>query len=196
VRALPIDPPATWTLRLAKLVTLFGACVALAVITAGCSSPQTSTSHRATGPGCCSAPIHVPLHALAERALGASEGYAVNDPQDVRAVVTTEATLCRLMSEAGSSCTQSRVYLISLRGPFSCPGCGTGVAANATTTSTSPPRITTMYVAVPASDTKSTGGVAVGVAGPNLSTVGHVYDLDPYVKALAGKSVPVGPLPG
>jgi hypothetical protein len=167
-----------------------------AVALGGCSSLQASTSHRVTGPGCCSAPLPPPLHELAERALGASEAYAVDDPRDVQAVVTTEATLCRLMSETGSSCTQSSVYLISLRGRFSCGACGTMVPANATTTSTSLPPVTTMYLAVPASDTEATGGETVGIAGPNLSTLGHVYDLDPYVRALAGTHVPIGPLPG
>jgi hypothetical protein len=172
------------------------ACLAVAVAVGGCSSLQASTSHRVTGPGCCSAPLPPPLHELAERALGASEAYAVDDPRDVQAVVTTEATLCRLMSETGSSCTQSPVYLISLRGRFSCGACGTMVPANATTASTSLPPVTTLYLAVPASDTGSSGGESLGVAGPKLSALGHVYDLDPYVRALVGTPVSIGPLTG
>ena len=42
----------------------------------------------------------------------------------------------------------------------------------------------------------TTTGVAVGVGTPNLATLGRVYNLDPYIKSLAGVRVPIGPLPG
>jgi hypothetical protein len=138
----------------------------------------------------------IPFLTLAKDAVGEAEAYSVNKPQDVRMVLTTAATLCHLMKGMGTGCTDASEYLISLRGRFTCGmSCGQDVPANVTTTSTSPPHITTMYLAEPASHSAGILGGAFGVAGPNLSTLGHVYDLDPYVKALAGTKVPHGPPP-
>jgi hypothetical protein len=139
----------------------------------------------------------IPLMALAQDALGAAAGYSVNRAEDVRMVLTTAARLCHLMKDEGGTCTDTPEYLISLRGGFACGmSCGQDVGTNTTTASTSPPGSTTMYVAVPTFDSDEVLGEAVGVAGPNLSTLGRVYDLDPYVKALARTHVPIGPLPG
>jgi hypothetical protein len=58
-----------------------------------------------------------------------------------------------------------------------------------------PARVTIMYLTVSVSGT-SISEVTVGVAGPKHSQLGNVYDLEPYVKALAGTPVRIGPLPG
>ncbi len=42
----------------------------------------------------------------------------------------------------------------------------------------------------------ATTGVAVGLGAPNMAELGRIYDLDPYIKSLAGVTVPIGPLPG
>ena len=41
----------------------------------------------------------------------------------------------------------------------------------------------------------TTTGIAVGVGAPDMAKLGRVYDLDPYIKALAGVTVPIGPIP-
>jgi hypothetical protein len=137
----------------------------------------------------------VPLLALAKHALGATEAYSVSNPMNVRAVVSTQAALYEQFPAAGG--TPGPEYVVVLQGHFSCGACGTAVAATSTTTtnpSTVP--VTTMVLELPVPISEATNGVAVGVGTPDLSKLGHAYDLDPYIKSLAGVSVPIGPLPG
>jgi hypothetical protein len=65
-----------------------------------------------------------------------------------------------------------------------------------TTTDPSSVHLSTMVLELPLPLTNGTNGIAVGVGRPNMPKLGKVYDLDPYIKSLAGVTVPVGPLPG
>jgi hypothetical protein len=140
----------------------------------------------------------VPLLDLATHALGASEGYSVMNPTQVRAVISTEATLLHQAGQSGG--TTSPQYVVTLHGRFTPIGGGTTAAVlpGGSTTTTAPHAvpITTMVLLVPMSNGEGTSGIAVGVGDPDLATLGSVYDLDPYVASLAGVSVPIGPLPG
>lgn len=141
----------------------------------------------------------VPLLDLAKHALGAAEGYSVKKPTQVRVVIATEAALSlQLAGQSGGS--TSPQYLITLQGRFTPVGGDTTVAVSpgASTTTTAPRTVplTTMVLLVPMANGEGTSGIGVGVGDPNLATLGRVYDLDPYVKSLAGVSVPIGPLPG
>jgi hypothetical protein len=138
----------------------------------------------------------VPLLALARHAVGAAEGYAVSQPAQVRAVVSTEAALWDLASRHGGS--PSSVYIVTLRGRFDCGACGTAMTPAAPPTTTVPRTVpvATMVLEIPMPISQSTNAVYVGVGHPDLSKLGHVYDLDPYVRSLAGVSVRIGPLPG
>jgi hypothetical protein len=140
----------------------------------------------------------LPLLELAKHALGASEGYSVVKPTQVRVVVATEAALLQLAGHSGG--TTSPQYIITLHGRFtSISGdASPAVPPGASTTTTAPHTapLTTMVLLVPMANGEGTTGIAVGVGDPDLATLGRVYDLDPYVASLAGVSVPVGPLPG
>lgn len=136
----------------------------------------------------------VPLLDLAKHALGAAEAYSVSKPVDVRAVVSTEAALKAQLRVAGGA--NEPEYVVVLRGRFTCGYCGTAMAASTTTTDPSSVPISTMVLELPMPLTSATTGIAVGVGSPNVAKLGPVYDLDPYIKSLAGVSVPKGPLPG
>jgi hypothetical protein len=137
----------------------------------------------------------VPLLDLAKRALGAAEAYSVPNPLNVRAVVTTQASLYAQAAATGG--TTKPEYVVTLRGRFSCGYCGTAMPTSTTTTDRSTVRVTTMVLQLPVPFAPgATTGVAVGVGTPVLVKLGHIYDLDPYIKWLAGHRVPLGPVPG
>jgi hypothetical protein len=137
----------------------------------------------------------VPLLDLAKHALGAAEAYGVSKPFNVQAVVTTEAALHAQFSVAGGATEPE--YVVTLHGRFSCGYCGTDIPPSTTTTDSSAVRVSTMVLELPIPlPSGATTGIAVGVGTPDLAKLGHVYDLDPYIKSLAGVSVPRGPLPG
>lgn len=141
----------------------------------------------------------VPLLDLAKHALGAAEAYSVSKPVGVRAVVTTQVALYAEVPAAGGATRLE--YVVVLQGRFSCGACGTSTATTAptstTTTDPSSVRLSTMVMQLPLPlEGGATTGVAVGVGAPNMAKLGQVYDLDPYIKSLAGVTVPIGPLPG
>ena len=138
----------------------------------------------------------VPLLALAKHALGAAEEYSVSKPSDVRVVVATHSVL----SKPGSQSVDPIVpeYIITLQGRFTCGFCDTAEVPTRTTTLMRI-AISTMEIEVPKSNLSATIGLYVGVTGlgdPDLSKMGRVYDLDPYIASLAGVPVPIGPAPG
>ncbi len=135
----------------------------------------------------------VPLLDLAKHALGAAEAYSVSKPANVRAVVTTQAALyAQVPAAVGATGPE---YVVTLRGRFTCGSCGTATPTSTTTTDPSSVEISTMVLELPISLTGTTG-VAVGVGTPDMAMLGSVYNLDPYMRSLAGVSVPIGPLPG
>lgn len=137
----------------------------------------------------------VPLSDLAKRALGAAKAYSVSRPLDVRAVVTTQADLYAQVPVGGGA--PNPEYVVTLKGRFSCGYCGTAAPASTTTTDPSTVPMSTMVLQLPIPLAHAaTTGVAVGVGTPVLAKLGHTYNLDPYIKSLAGVRVPVGPLPG
>ena len=141
----------------------------------------------------------IPLLDLAEHALGAAEAYSVSKPVGVRAVVTTQAALYAQVPATGGATGPE--YVVVLQGSFSCGACGTTTATTApTSTRTTDPssiRVSTMVLELPMPLAGgATTGVSVGVGTPSMAKLGRVYDLDPYIKSLAGVTVPVGPLPG
>ena len=137
----------------------------------------------------------VPLLDLAKHALGAAEAYSVSKPVNVRAVVTTQAALYAQVPAAGGATGPE--YVVALRGRFTCGSCGTATPTSTTTTDPSSVRFSPMVLELPIPLTRgATTGIAVGVGTPDMAKLGRVYDLDPYIKSLAGVSVPIGPLPG
>ncbi len=137
----------------------------------------------------------VPLFDLAKRALGAAEAYSVSTPLNVRAVVTTQAALYAQARAAGGS--TSPEYVVTLQGRFTCGYCGTARPTSTTTTDPSNVRMSTMVLQLPIPLARgATVGIAVGVGTPVLSLLARTYDLDPYIKSLAGVPVLVGPVPG
>jgi hypothetical protein len=136
----------------------------------------------------------VPLLDLAKHALGAAEAFSVSKPLGVRAVVTTQAALFAQVPAAGGAIGPE--YVVVLQGRFSCGYCGTAVPTSTTTTDPSTVHISTMVLELSVPLTSGTTGLAVGVGTPDLSKLGHISNLDPYIESLAGVSVPIGPVPG
>jgi hypothetical protein len=142
----------------------------------------------------------VPLLDLAKHALGAAEAYSVSKPVNVRAVMTTQAALYTQALYSGLQLpggAASPEYVVTLRGRFTCGSCGTATPTSTTTTDPSSVRVSTMVLQLPVPLTSGdTNGVAVGVGTPNMAKLGRVYDLDPYLKSLAGTTVRIGPFAG
>jgi hypothetical protein len=136
----------------------------------------------------------VPLLDLAKHALGAAEAYSVTKPVNVQVVVTTQATLYAQVPAAGGGTGPE--YVVMLRGRFTCGSCGRATPISTTTTDPSSVEVSTMVLQLPIPLTSgATTGVAVGVGTPDMAELGTVYNLDPYIRSLAGVSVPIGPLP-
>ena len=137
----------------------------------------------------------VPMLELAKHALGAAEAYSVPKPFNVRAVITTQAALYAQVSTAGGS--KDPEYVVTLRGRFTCGYCGTAMPTSTTTTNLSTVHVSTMVLQLPIPLANgATTGVAVAVGGPDLATLGRTYNLDPYIRSLAGARFPIGPVPG
>jgi hypothetical protein len=171
----------------------------LAFLAVACSRPASAPKPQAKRIKTVSQPLPavvngVPLLDLAKHALGAAEAYSVSKPDDVRAVVTTQAALYAQVRSGGGA--NDPEYVVVLRGRFTCGYCGTAISGSTTTTDPSSVPISTMVLELPVPLTSATTGVAVGVGSPNVAKLGRVYALDPYIKSLAGVSVPKGPLPG
>jgi hypothetical protein len=184
-------------------IALAVGCVAL--LAAACTQPASSPRPSATptirkvDQRLPPAVDGVPLLDLAKHALGAAEAYSVSKPVDVRAVVTTQAALYAQVPAAGGATEPE--YVVVLQGRFTCGACGTSTGTNAptSTTTTDPSTVhaSTMVLQLPLRLTDgATTGIAVGVGNPNMAKLGRVYDLDPYIRSLAGVTVPIGPLPG
>jgi len=136
----------------------------------------------------------VPLLDLAKHALGAAEAYSVSKPVNVRAVLTTQAALYAQVPTAGGATGPE--YVVMLQGRFTCGSCGRATLTSTTSTDPVSVRVSSMVLELSNPLTSgATKGVAVGVGSPDMAKLGRVYDLDPYIKSLAGVSVPIGPLP-
>jgi len=165
----------------------------LASLSVGClmasaAEPVKASSLPATVKG-------VPMLELAKHALGAAEAYSVSKPFNVRAVITTQAALYAQLPTAGGS--TDREYVVTLRGRFTCGYCGAAMPTSTTTTNPATVHVSTMVLELPIPLANgATTGVAVGVGTPDLAKLGHTYNLDRYVKSLAGVKVPIGPVPG
>jgi hypothetical protein len=172
----------------------------LTVATASASAAKSTLKHNVIAKS--SQPLPpivdgVPLLDLAKHALGAAEGYSVSKPTHVRVVVSTQAALYRLVSQSGGSIAPE--YIIKIQGRFNCGSCGTSdatVGGRTTTTAHGTARVSTMVLEVPMSNSSGATGLAVGLGDPDLTKMGKVYDLDPYIGSLAGVPVRIGPLPG
>ena len=137
----------------------------------------------------------IPLLDLAKHALGAAEAYSVSKPVSVRAALTTQAALYAQVPASGGGTGPE--YVVTLRGRFNSKSFATAEPASTTATDPSSVQVTTMVLELPIPLTSgATTGVAVGVGTPDMAMLGNVYDLDPYIRSLAGVSVPIGPLPG
>ena len=188
--------------RWVQIALAVGSVVLLAVACSQPSSepkPQAKHTVRKVNQALPAVANGVPLLDLAKHALGAAEAYSVSKPVGIRAVVTTQAALYAQVPAAGGAIGPE--YVVVLQGRFSCGACGTSTAttAPASTTTTDPlsVRVSTMVLQLPLPLADgATTGVAVGVGTPNMAKLGRVYDLDPYIKSLAGVTVPIGPVPG
>jgi hypothetical protein len=180
------------------LIAVVTCLTVFTVASTSASAAKSSPKHKVTAKS--SQPLPpivngVPVLDLAKHALGAAEAYGVSKPFNVRAVVTTQAALYAQVPAAGGAVEPE--YVVTLRGRFSCGYCGTATPPSTTTTDPSTVRISTMVLQLPIPlPSGATTGIAVGVGTPDLAKLGHIYDLDPYIKSLAGVSVPKGPLPG
>jgi hypothetical protein len=164
------------------------ASLSVGSLTASGAEPGKGASLPATVKG-------VPMLELAKHALGAAEAYSVSKPFNVRVVITTQAALYAQVPTAGGS--RDPEYVVTLRGRFTCGYCGAAMPTSTTTTNPSTVRISTMVLELPIPlASGATTGVAVGVGTPDLAKLGHTYNLDRYVKSLAGVKVPIGPVPG
>jgi hypothetical protein len=173
----------TSAVRLLFAVTVLG----VVALTDGCGQTATVRHMAPTEP---SRPLPttvngVPLAALARQALVESKTWSVTDPKDVRVVVSSQAGMEHLLGNNYGSTTPA--YVISLQGPFRCgPSCGAaGVGSAAKAATTVPPRsVPSSYMTLdlPIPFTLTGGGsLSVGRINPDLSQLGHVYDLGPYV---------------
>jgi hypothetical protein len=131
----------------------------------------------------------VPLAALARQALNESKMWSVADPKDARVVVSSQAGIEHLLGYNYGSTTPA--YVVSLKGRFHCelPSCApSGLSGASKPATTDPPRsvpISYMTLEVPIPLTSTGGGeLSVGRTDPNLSQLGHVYGLGPYVVSL------------
>ena len=156
-------------------------------LTASGAEPGKGTSLPASVRG-------VPMLELAKHALGAAEAYSVSKPFNVRAVITTQAALYAQVTTAGGSTDPE--YVVTLRGRFTCGYSATAMPASTTTTNPSSVHVSTMVLQLPIPLAYgATKGIAVGVGTPDLAKLGNGYDLDPYIRSLAGMRVPIGPVP-
>lgn len=176
------------------------AVASVALLAVACSqpasqpSPQAKPTVRKASQTLPAVVNGVPLLDLAKHALGAAEAYSVSKPVGVRAVVTTQAALYAQVPAAGGATGPE--YVVLLQGRFTCGSCGTAIPTSTTTTDPSSVRISPMVLQLPIPLTSgATTGVAVGVGTPDMAKLGKVYNLDPYIKSLAGVSVPIGPVP-
>ena len=178
----------------------FGAALAvggLALLAVDCSHPVSDTKAQAKQHfNAQNRPLPaivngVPLLDLAKHAFGAAEGYGVSIPVNVQAVVTTQSALTQFSVAGGSTAPE---YVVALQGRFSCGTCGTtpatAVPMSTTTTDPSSVRVSTMVLELPLPLTNGTTGIAVGIGTPDMTKLGEVYDLDPYIKLLAGSRFP------
>lgn len=184
-----------------KRVVLMASVAGLTSLAAACGPSVVAGHFRTNSEAPTTRPLPdvvdgVPLLALAKKALGAAEAYGVPAPADVRAVRSTEAAVARSMPTLGGTGHPGSFYFVTLRGHFTCGSCGTSTAGldPTTTVRLSGVPISTMVLEVQIGG--ATNGVAVGVGDPDLSDLGRIYDLDPYVASLGGMPVPIGPLPG
>ena len=185
-------------IKLSVLIAVVTCLTVFAVASTSASAAKSSPKHKVTAKS--SQPLppivnDVPVLDLAKHALGAAEAYGVSKPFNVRAVVTTQAALYAQVPAGGGA--PEPEYVVAFQGRFSCGYCGTASPSSTTTTDPSTVRISTMVLELPSPlASGATTGVAVGVGTPDLAKLGHIYDLDPYIKSLAGVSVPTGPVPG
>jgi hypothetical protein len=164
------------------------ASVSVGCLTASGAEPAKGSSLPASVRG-------VPMLELAKHTLGAAEAYSVSKPFNVRAVITTQAALYAQIQTAGGSTVPE--YVVTLRGRFTCGYCGAAMPTSTTTTNPETVHVSTMVLELPIPLANgATTGVAVGVGTPDLAKLGHTYNLDRYVKSLAGVKVPRGPVPG
>jgi len=177
----------TSAVRLLFAVTVLG----VVALTDGCGQTATVRHMAPTEP---SRPLPttingVPLAALARQALVESKTWSVTDPKDVRVVVSSQVGLEHLLGYNYGSTTPA--YVVSLQGAFHCgpPSCApSGISgANKAATTDPPGSVPTSYMTlnlpIPLTSTGG-GGLSVGRTDPNLSQLGHVYDLGPYVESL------------
>jgi hypothetical protein len=138
------------------------------------------------------------LHELAEQALSESEVYGVSRPENARVVVATPIQVLGLVGEEDGSQSpafQSQEYIVALQGRFNLISACANIPADAvpaSTTETSVTPVANMVIAVPTPDAFSNAyPIYVGLDDPDLSTLGHVYDLDRYIASLAA-TAPAG----
>jgi hypothetical protein len=135
----------------------------------------------------------VPLLALAKRALGVSETCFVSNPQNVRVVALTEKAAANLEAGNGGGQTQRPKYVIDLEGRFDCRGGDTNDGMPSASTSSTAPTVlpvSNMIVEVGNPESPQPLAAFLNMGFPTLSTLGRVYDLDPYIASLGGKGFP------
>jgi len=188
----------SWELRQVQVVVAIGI---VAVLAAACSQstsapkPKPRPTVRSLSQPLPAVVDGVPLLDLAKHALGTAEAYSVTKPVSVQIVVTTQSALYAQVPASGGDTGPE--YVVMLRGRFTCGSCGTATRFSTTTTDPSSTEVSTMVLQLPVPlASGATTGVAVGVGTPDMAKLGTVYNLDPYIRSLAGVSVPIGPLPG
>jgi hypothetical protein len=175
------------TLRTKAVITFVGICLSLPTLV-GCSRSlprsASTTSARSTTPTRESTkeialpPVvdGVPVLSLAKRALQESTEWGVQDPTDVRAILSGD------------------VYVVALRGRFFCspPRCSTSAPVSETlvTPRSGPVGVSYMKFSVQIpSRPPASMSLSVGRFNADLARLGRVYDLQAYVTRLSHGSL-------
>lgn len=130
----------------------------------------------------------VPMAALARQALTEATIWSDPRPTHVRAVVSTQEGLESVLGYSYGA--TAPVFIVALEGRLVCsPSCGISAPALpgvTTTPTTTPVPISFMAFTFPLPRAHGSGGGSLSVTriDPDLSKLGHVYDLQPYVNAL------------
>jgi hypothetical protein len=181
------------TMALIATATLTGVTVTACRSTTTTSQTMTTTTiTRRTTPALAATPPAivdgVPMAVLARQAVNEARAWSDPRPSHVRVVVSTQAGLESVLGYSYGATVP--VFVVALQGRLFCgPSCDISDPAllgrSTPTTMLSVVPIAYMAFTVPVWATPGSGGsLSVGRIDPDLSKLGQVYNLQPYVDGL------------
>ncbi len=195
------------TVKMVKRIGITAVLGSVSLLAVGCGRSAAVRGPLRNAPVTTTRPLQVavdgvPVLALAKQALGASRAWNVSHPQNVRVVMTTQTHIWKVQGfNYSSQISGSHIsaYFVALQGRFFCGGtCGASNPSGSTVSTMTPSKIPISYmvleVPIPGGP-QSASGLSVSSKNPDLTGLGTVHNLDPYVASLAGVSVRVGPYP-